>query len=199
MSKPGPHFDAISEREKGLHRGLSTGQLSMIAIGGVIGTGLFLGSGSAINFAGPSVLVSYAIGALIALLLMGCLAEMTVAHPISGSFGAWAEFYVSPMAGFLVRYAYWSAVVFAVGTEVTAVAVYMRYWYPHVPGWIWILTFSVVLIAINTVNVKLFGSVEYVFSALKVDGHPRVYRARRLDCAGSHRIRQLHGARRIPP
>jgi amino acid transporter, AAT family len=168
MSGPGHHFHAIAEREKGLHRGLSTGQLSMIAIGGAIGTGLFLGSGSAINFAGPGVLLSYAIGASIALLLMGCLAEMTVAHPISGSFGAWAEFYVSPMAGFLVRYAYWSAVVFAVGTEVTAIAVYMRYWYPHVPGWIWILTSSAVLTAINTVNVRLFRSVEYGFSALKI-------------------------------
>src|SRR5580700_9086984 len=125
MSSSSPHFDAILEREKGLHRGLSTGQLSMIAIGGAIGTGLFLGSGFAIGFAGPSVLVSYAIGAFIALLLMGALAEMTVAHPTSGSFGAYAEFYIGPLAGFLVRYAYWSAVVFAVGTEVAAIAVYM--------------------------------------------------------------------------
>src|SRR6202789_2878557 len=100
-----PHFDAITEREKGLHRGLSTGQLSMIAIGGAIGTGLFLGSGSAIHLAGPAVLISYAIGALIALLLMGCLAEMTATHPTSGSFGAWAEFYVGPLAGYLVGYA----------------------------------------------------------------------------------------------
>ena len=66
--------------------------------------------------------MSYAIGALIALLLMGCLAEMTVAHPTSGSFGAYAEFYIGPLAGFLVRYAYWIGLVFAVGTEVTAVA-----------------------------------------------------------------------------
>ena len=168
MRRSSPGFDAILDREKGLHRGLSTGQLSMIAIGGAIGTGLFLGSGSAIRLAGPAVLLSYAIGALIALLLMGCLAEMTTAHPASGSFGAWAEFYVSPLAGFLVRYAYWSSIVLAVGTEVTAIAVYMRYWYPHVPGWIWILGFSVALIAINAVNVKLFGSVEYCFSLLKI-------------------------------
>jgi amino acid permease len=98
MSRPAPRFDAIIEREKGLHRGLSSGQLSMIAIGGAIGTGLLLGSGTAITFAGPGVVLSYAVGALIAFLLMGCLAEMTVAHPTSGSFGAWAEFYVSPLA-----------------------------------------------------------------------------------------------------
>ena len=140
----------------------------MLAIGGAIGTGLFLGSSFAIGFAGPSVILSYAIGALIALMLMRCLAEMTVAQPTSGSFGAWAEFYVSPLAGYLVRYAYWSCIVFAVGTEVTAIAVYMRFWFPGTPGWLWILGFSAVLIGVNARNVKIFGAVEYAFSSLKV-------------------------------
>src|SRR6202035_4421970 len=99
------------ERERGLRRSLSARRLTMIAIGGAIGTGLFLGSGFAIGFAGASVLISYAIGAVIALLLMGCLAEMTVAHPTSGSFGAYAGYYVSPWAGFMVRYAYWASIV----------------------------------------------------------------------------------------
>jgi AAT family amino acid transporter len=161
-------FESITRREQGLRRGLSSAQLSMIAIGGAIGTGLFLGSGFAIGFAGPSVLVSYGIGAVIALLLMGCLAEMTVAHPVAGSFGAWAEFYIGPRAGFLVRYAYWSCIVFAVGTEVTAIAVYMRFWFPQVPGWVWIVGFSAVLTAVNAANVRMFGAVEYSFSALKV-------------------------------
>ena len=161
-------FDAIEEREKGLRRGLTSAQLTMIAIGGAIGTGLFLGSSFAIGFAGPSVIVSYGVGALIALLLMGCLAEMTVAHPTSGSFGAWAEFYIGPLAGFLVRYAYWSCIVFAVGTEVTAIAIYMRYWFPGVPGWLWIFCFSAILIAINALDVRVFGLVEYTFSTLKV-------------------------------
>ncbi|VBR20147.1 phenylalanine-specific permease [Burkholderia pseudomallei] len=161
-------FDSIVEREKGLRRGLSSAQMAMIAIGGAIGTGLFLGSGFAIGLAGPGVLVSYAIGALIALLLMGALAEMTVAHPTSGSFGAYAEHYVGPLAGFLVRYAYWSAVVFAVGTEVSAIAVFMKYWYPGVPGWYWVVGFSAVLIAVNMTSVTLYGVVEYVFSMLKI-------------------------------
>ena len=100
-----PRFEAITRREEGLRRTLTSRQLSMIAIGGAIGTGLFLGSKFAISLAGPSVLLSYCIGGLITLLLMGCLAEMTVAHPTSGSFGAWAEFYISPLAGFLVRFA----------------------------------------------------------------------------------------------
>ncbi|QDH28857.1 amino acid permease [Burkholderia pseudomallei] len=161
-------FDSIVEREKGLRRGLSSAQMAMIAIGGAIGTGLFLGSGFAIGLAGPGVLVSYAIGALIALLLMGALAEMTVAHPTSGSFGAYAEHYVGPLAGFLVRYAYWSAVVFAVGTEVSAIAVFMKYWYPGVPGWYWVVGFSAVLIAVNMTSVTLYGVVEYGFSMLKI-------------------------------
>ena len=162
------HFDTIQERERGLRRGLTSAQLTMIAIGGAIGTGLFLGSSFAIRFAGPAVIVSYAIGAFIALLLMGCLAEMTVAHPTSGSFGAWAEFYIGPLAGFLVRYTYWSAIVFAVGTEVTAIAIYMRYWFAGVPGWLWIVGFSSILISVNLLNVKVFGAVEYSLSALKV-------------------------------
>ena len=161
-------FDSITERERGLHRGLSAGQLSMIAIGGAIGTGLFLGSGFAIGFAGPAVLVSYLIGAVITNLLMGCMAEMTAAHPTPGSFGAWAEFYLSPLAGFLVRVAYWAGVVFALGTEITAIAVYMRFWFPSVPGWFWIVCFTFALVLVNAFNVKFFGAVEYGFSAFKI-------------------------------
>lgn len=168
MNDPQQQFQNIINREKGLHRSLTPGQMSMIAIGGAIGTGLFLGSGFAIGFAGPSVLLSYAIGALIAIALMGCLAEMTVAHPTSGSFGAYAEHYISPWAGFMVRYAYWACMVFAVGTEVTAIALYMKYWFPEVPGWFWIASFSAALVLINTFSVKVFGVVEYWFSLIKI-------------------------------
>ncbi|WP_322049168.1 amino acid permease [Paraburkholderia sp. J67] len=161
-------FDSIVERERGLRRGLSAGQMTMIAIGGAVGTGLFLGSGFAIGFAGPGVLISYAIGALIAMLLMGALAEMTVAHPTSGSFGAYAEHYIGPLAGFLVRYAYWSAYVLAVGTEVSAIAVYMKFWFPHVPGLYWIVGFSAALIVVNAMSVRAYGSIEYLFSSLKI-------------------------------
>lgn len=169
MQSPQPQaFEEISAREEGLERTLSSRQLTMIAIGGAIGTGLFLGSGFAIGFAGPSVILSYLIGAVIALLLMACMAEMTVAHPVSGSFGAWAEFYVSPLAGFLVRIAYWAGVVFALGTEISAVAVYMGFWFPAVPGWLWIVSFTVVLVLVNAADVRFFGTVEYSLSAMKV-------------------------------
>ena len=161
-------FDSIQQRETGLSQQLNAAQMAMIAIGGAIGTGLFMGSAFAIGVAGPSVLISYAIGALIGLLLMGCLAEMTVAHPTSGSFGAYAEHYISPLAGFVVRYAYWAAVVLAVGMEVTAVGKYMAYWFPAVDQWVWVALFSIVLAAVNATSVKAFGQVEYVFSMIKV-------------------------------
>ena len=168
MSDGDRSFENIIERERGLRRSLSARRLTMIAIGGAIGTGLFLGSGFAISLAGPGVLVSYAIGAVIALLLMGCLAEMTVAHPTSGSFGAYAEYYIGPLAGFLVRYAYWTCIVLAVGTEVTAVALYMRFWFPALPGWLWVVAFSALLIGVNARSVNVFGAIEYWFSAIKI-------------------------------
>jgi len=168
MQHSSDHFQGIVDQEKGLQRSLSSAQMSMIAIGGAIGTGLFLGSGFAIGFAGPSVLISYAIGAVIALLLMGCLAEMTVAHPTSGSFGAYAGYYVSPWAGFMVRYAYWASIVLAVGTEVTAVALYMQYWFPGSPAWLWIVLFSGALIVVNALSVNIFGFIEYWFSMIKI-------------------------------
>lgn len=151
-----------------LHRELSSNQITMIAMGCAIGTGLFLGSGLAISTAGPSVLISYAIGAFIVLLLMGCLAEMTVAYPTSGSFGTIAEKYISPFAGFVVRYSYWIANVLAIGVEVSAIAIYMKYWFPDVPGGIWIFLFAALLIYVNATSVNTFGNFEYVFSMIKI-------------------------------
>ena len=162
------HFGEIAQREKGLKHALSSGQMGMIALGGAIGTGLFLGSGFAIGFAGPSVMISFAIGALITVLLIGCLAEMTVAQPTSGSFGTYADYYINPWAGFLVRYGYWTSYVLAVGMEATAVAIYMKYWFPDSQSWVWITIFSIALITINTVSVKVFGVIEYWFSMIKV-------------------------------
>ncbi|MFJ7639202.1 amino acid permease [Peribacillus sp. NPDC097225] len=151
-----------------LKRELSTNQITMIAMGCAIGTGLFLGSGLAISIAGPSVLISYAVGAFVVLLLMGCLAEITVAYPTSGSFGTIAEKYISPLAGFLVRYSYWIANVLAIGVEVSAIAVYMKYWFPDVPGSVWIFLFAALLIYVNATSVNTFGNFEYVFSLIKV-------------------------------
>lgn len=158
----------LNDSDNGLKRALKTNQLSMIAMGCAIGTGLFLGSGLAISTAGPGVLLSYGVGALIVLLLMGCLSEMTVAHPTTGAFGTIAEKYVSPLAGYLVKYSYWIANVLAVGVEVSAIAVYMKYWFPHVPGMVWIGLFAAVLIYVNATSVNAFGTFEYWFSMIKI-------------------------------
>lgn len=168
MGNKNIHLNKGNESGIGLKRELKTKQLTMIAMGCAIGTGLFLGSGLAISTAGPGVILSYAIGAFIVLLLMGCLSEMTVAHPTSGSFGTISEKYVSPLAGFLVRYSYWIANVLAVGVEVSAIAVYMKYWFPDVPGFIWILLFAGVLIYVNATSVNTFATFEYWFSMIKI-------------------------------
>lgn len=159
---------AVLSREEGLKRELSTRQMTMIAIGGAIGTGLFLGSSLAVHTAGPAVLVSYVIGAGIALLLMGVLSEMAVAHPTAGSFGVYAELYVNRWAGFAVRYTYWAAQCIAIGGEATAVAIYCHFWFPTVPAWVWIITFSLALLAVNATGVGNFGEFEYWFAMIKV-------------------------------
>ena len=157
----------IEEREQ-LSRQLNTRQLAMIAIGGAIGTGLFLGSSLAVHTAGPGVVVSYVIGAGITLLLMGALSEMAVAHPTAGSFGVYAELYVHPWAGFTVRYTYWAAQVIAIGSEAVAIAIYCQWWFPNTPKWLWIVAFSCALLYVNARSVGSFGSFEYWFAMIKV-------------------------------
>ena len=114
---PFPDHESAMAREQGLARQLSQRQIGMIAVGGAIGTGLFLGSAIAVRTAGPGVILTYIFAAIITLLLMACLAEMAVAHPTAGSFGIYAELYVSRWAGFVVRYTYWAAQSIAIGGE----------------------------------------------------------------------------------
>ncbi len=161
------HAEALAN-EHGLARQLTERQMSMIALGGAIGTGLFLGSALAVRTAGPAVILSYIFTSLIALLLMYCLSEMAVAHPTAGSFGVYADLYVSPWAGFVVRYTYWAAQSIAVGGEAVAAAIYTQWWFPHTPIWLWVVVYSVLLIVINATSVGAFGTFEYWFSMIKV-------------------------------
>ncbi len=154
--------------EAGLTRALTAGQQAMIGIGGGIGTGLFLASGAAIPAAGPAVILANVLMAGVALLLGARLTEMCVAHPTAGSFGLYAEAYISPFAGYLVRMSYWISQVVVVGGHVTAIAIYMRFWFPGVPGTVWIVLFSIGLFYINARAVSVFGSFEYWFSMVKV-------------------------------
>lgn len=159
---------AVLEREAGLRRQLTPRQVSMIALGGSIGTGLFLGSAVSVGLAGPGVILSYGAGAAIALLLVWALGEMVVAHPVAGSFGVYAEMYLHPWAGFAVRYSYWLAQVVAIGSEVVAASIYCGYWFPSVPGWVWIASFSIALVYVNARSVGSFGWFEYWFAMIKV-------------------------------
>jgi amino acid transporter, AAT family len=159
---------AIVERERGLHKGLTQAQVVMIGLGGAIGTGLFMGSGLAIGYAGPSVLISYAIAGFVAVVMVFSLSEMAVVHPTAGSFGTYAETYLSPWAGFVVRYTYWFAQVIAVGGEAVAAGVYMTYWFPAAPVWMWSIGFAAILLYVNSRSVSHFGTVEYWFAFIKV-------------------------------
>ena len=154
--------------EHGLARKLSERQMSMIAIGGAIGTGLFLGSALAVRTAGPGVILSYIFAALVALLLMYCLCEMAVVHPTAGSFGVYADLYLSPWAGFVVRYTYWAAQAIAIGGEAVAAGIYTQWWFPQTPAWMWVIVYAAVLVFVNARSVGAFGSFEYWFSMIKV-------------------------------
>jgi len=159
---------SVVEREQGLKRGLTKGQAIMISLGGSIGTTLFLSSGIALGYAGPSVLISYVIAGFIAVAMVLSLSEMAVVHPAAGSFGAYAEAYLNPWAGFVVRYTYWFAQVIATGFEAVAAGIYMTFWFPDAPVWLWSLGFAVIVLYVNSRSVSHFGTAEYAFAFIKV-------------------------------
>jgi L-asparagine transporter-like permease len=158
----------MTQQEQGLKKELSARQMAMVAVGGSIGTGLLLGSGAAIQVAGPAVVLTFVLSALISWTVAMALGEMSAIHPAAGSFGVYAELYVNRWAGFIARYGYWFSVVIAIGSEVVAAATYMRQWYPAVPALVWMVTFSLFLLAINFFSVGHYGTFEYWFALLKV-------------------------------
>jgi len=140
----------------------------MMAIGGAIGVGLFLGSSVTIRLAGPAVILSYLLAAGIALIMSYVLAEMAVVHPVAGAFGVYAEKYLNPWAGFSVRATYGVAQIIAIGAEVTAAGIYISYWLPDIPQWIWVVLVSAALVALNAMQVNRLGEFEYWFAMIKV-------------------------------
>src|SRR5215472_8316626 len=158
----------MPDQEQGLRRELTARQMAMVAVGGSIGTGLFLGSGAAIQIAGPAVVLTYAIGALISFTVAMALGEMSCAHPAAGSFGVYADLYLNRWAGFIARYGYWFSTAVAVGSEVVAAATYMRHWYPAVPPVVWMVVFGLFLMAVNLFSVGHYGTFEYWFALIKV-------------------------------
>jgi L-asparagine transporter-like permease len=127
-----------------------------------------MGSGLAIGYAGPAVILSYALAGFVALVMVFSLSEMAVVHPTAGSFGTYAETYLNPWAGFVVRYTYWIAQVIAIGGEAVAAGLYMTFWFPTVPVWMWSLGFCAILLYFNSRAVNNFGTVESWFALIKV-------------------------------
>jgi amino acid transporter, AAT family len=152
----------------GLQRGLSNRQMTMIGLGGAIGTGLFLGSTLAISTAGPGVIVCYLVGAALAMVVAWALIEMTVVHPTRGSFGAITQRYLGPYAGFVSRWTYWTCQIVAIGGEVVAAGIYMQYWWPDLPVWVSAVGFSLILLGVNVLTVKWFGETEFWFASIKI-------------------------------
>lgn len=159
---------ASENREQGLKQQLTAGQIAMVAVGGSIGTGLLLGSGAAIQVAGPAVVISYLISALIAWTVAMAMGELSAVHPAAGSFGVYAETYLNDWAGFAARYGYWFSVVIAIGSELVAAGTYMKIWFPNVHVVIWMIIFGLLLLVINLRPVHAYGTLEYWFAFIKV-------------------------------
>ncbi|MFJ2741942.1 amino acid permease [Streptomyces sp. NPDC087440] len=160
--------DAPDAADASLGHGLKQRHLSMIALGGVIGAGLFVGSGAGIAAAGPSIVIAYAISGLLVMLVMRMLGEMSAANPSSGSFSAHAERAIGPWAGFTAGWAFWFLLCVAVGLEGIGAASIMQGWFPGSPQWAWVALFMVIFLATNLAAVKNFGEFEFWFAALKV-------------------------------
>jgi AAT family amino acid transporter/D-serine/D-alanine/glycine transporter len=167
--RPTHHFDLpVQAVQEDFHRGLRERHIQMIAIGGAIGVGLFLGSASAIQKAGPSLLVSYVVAGAVIFLIMRALGELLLYRPVSGAFATYAEEFVGAWAGFATAWTYWLMWVIIGMAEITAVGVYVQYWLPGMPRWIPALVALVVLVAVNLVAVGLFGEFEFWFALIKV-------------------------------
>jgi amino acid transporter, AAT family len=157
-----------TSQENGLRHQLSAGQMAMVAVGGSIGTGLLLGSAAAMEIAGPAVILSFALAGFISWTVTMALGELSSVHPAAGSFGLYADLYLSPWAGFVSRAGYWIAISVSVGANLVASATYMRYWFPTVPALVWVALFSLVLIVINLRSVGDYGRFEYWFAMVKL-------------------------------
>jgi len=157
-----------AEREGGLKRELSSWQQSMIAIGGTIGVGLFLGSGATIGLAGPGVVLTYIIAAIPAIAMGFVLAEMATVHPVAGAFGVYSDLYVGRWAGFATRLTYWFAETLAIGAQLTAVGLYFRFWFPEVPPFLFMAAAAFIAISVNALHVGRFGSLESALAMIKV-------------------------------
>lgn len=151
-----------------LQRGLEQRHITLMSLGAAIGVGLFLGSATAIQLAGPAILISYIVGGMAIFIIMRALGEMAVHNPVSGSFSRYAKDYLGPLAGYITGWNYWFLWVVTCMAEITAVGVYMKMWYPDTAPWIWALAALVIMTLINLIAVKAYGEFEFWFALIKI-------------------------------
>ncbi|MDS0525822.1 amino acid permease [Clostridium sp. SHJSY1] len=154
--------------EKELSRGLKARHIELIALGGTIGVGLFMGSASTIKWAGPSVLLAYGVAGIAMYIIMRIMGEMLYLEPLTGSFANYAQKYIGPWAGYMTAWCYWFMWIAICLSEVTAIGIYVNYWFPGLPTWIPALIGVVIIAAANMVSVKFYGEFEFWFSLIKV-------------------------------
>jgi amino acid transporter, AAT family len=151
-----------------LSRNLRERHIQLIAIGGTIGVGLFLGSAKAIHHAGPGLLLAYAVGGVMVFLIMRALGELLTYRPVAGSFAVYADEFCGPFAGFATGWSYWFMWVVTAMVELTGIGIYVRYWFPDVPQWLPALVVLIALYGANQLAVRVFGELEFWFALIKV-------------------------------
>ncbi|MFE1246044.1 amino acid permease [Fictibacillus sp. NPDC058756] len=151
-----------------LHRGLEERHITLMSLGAAIGVGLFLGSASAIEMAGPAILFAYALGGAVMFMIMRALGEMAIHQPVAGSFSRYARNYIGPLSGYLTGWNYWFLWIVTCMAEITAVGIYMKMWYPDIPTWIWALAALVIMASINLLAIKAYGEFEFWFALIKI-------------------------------
>ena len=158
----------MSSVESHLSRNLRDRHIQLIALGGTIGVGLFLGSAKAIHHAGPGLLLAYAVGGIAIFLIMRALGELLTYRPVAGSFAVYADEFCGPFAGFATGWSYWFMWVVTAMAELTAIGVYLRFWFPDIPQWLPGLVALAIMYGVNQVAVRLFGELEFWFALIKV-------------------------------
>nr|WP_307409237.1 amino acid permease [Neobacillus ginsengisoli] len=159
----------MEDNQNELRRTMKSRHLFMIALGGVIGTGLFLGSGFTISQAGPGgAILAYIIGGFLTYLIMLCLGELAVAMPESGSFQVYATKFLGPSTGFMIGWLYWFSWANTIGLEFTSAGLLMKRWFPDIPIWVWCLIFGVIIFSINALSARSYAETEFWFSSIKV-------------------------------
>jgi AAT family amino acid transporter/D-serine/D-alanine/glycine transporter len=158
----------MSQSESHLSRNLRNRHIQLIALGGTIGVGLFLGSAQAIHNAGPALIFTYVVAGVAIFFIMRALGELLTYRPVAGSFATYADEFCGPFAGFVTGWSYWFMWVLTAMAELTAIGVYVRFWLPAVPQWLPPLVALVILYGVNLFAVRLFGELEFWFALIKI-------------------------------